>query len=60
MGKGRDTHVFDESTSLVKTLGARMETRSKFDIEDRQTLGATVQNLVSTATWLSGSVNNWI
>jgi hypothetical protein len=60
MGKARDTHTFDESTSLVKTVGVRMETRGKFDIEDQQILGATVQSLVSTATWPSGFVNNWM
>lgn len=60
MGKGRGTHVFDKSTSSVKILGARTESRSKFRSEDPQILVATLQNLVATATWPSGYVNYWI
>jgi hypothetical protein len=38
MGKGRDTHVLDKSTSRVKTLGARVKTRRMFLTEDPQIL----------------------
>jgi len=58
MGKGRDTQIFDKSTSRVKTLGAVVETRSMFHTENPQILSAKIQNLVATATWPSGYVNN--
>jgi hypothetical protein len=42
MGKGRDTHVFDKSTSRVKTLDARVETRSMFHTENPKILSANL------------------
>ena len=39
-------HIFRKSRSHRKTLGARRAARSNFRTKKRQTLGATVQNLV--------------
>jgi hypothetical protein len=38
-------------SSHLEVLGTRRVTRSKFRTDDPITLGATVQNLVATATW---------
>ena len=42
---------FKKSRSHLKIIGARNVIWNKFHNEDTQMLGATVQNLVATATW---------
>jgi hypothetical protein len=45
---------------VFQKLGAtRIVTLSKFHTEDPHTLGATVHNLIATATWHPGFVNAW-
>jgi hypothetical protein len=43
--------IFQESRNHLKIPGARRMTWSKFHSEDPQTLGTTIQNLVTTVTW---------
>jgi len=45
---------------FLKDLGARRVTCSKFNAVDRKFLGATVGNLVATASWPArGFVRSW-
>jgi hypothetical protein len=53
-------HKFvQKSGSYLKILGAGWVTWSKFHPENRQILGATVQNFVARATRRPGFVNLW-
>jgi len=45
-----------KSWSYHKIPQARRVTQSKFHIQDPQTLGAPIQNLVSIGTWCPGFV----
>jgi hypothetical protein len=47
------THVqiFQKPGSHLKILGARKVICSKFQPEDQQLLGITIQNFVATVTW---------
>ena len=47
----RGTQIFQKTRSNVKIPGARNAKRSKFDTDDRQLLGNTVQNSVARADW---------
>jgi hypothetical protein len=46
----KGTHIFQQCSSHLKILGARMVLCSKFHAEDLQILGSTKQDLVATAT----------
>ena len=53
----RGAQIFQNSAFWM--LDARRVTWSKFHIEDPQTLGATVQNLVPRTTWILRFVQPW-
>lgn len=51
MHEYRSIKIFQKSRNHLKIPGARRMTRSKFYSEEPQTLGTTIQNLVTTVTW---------
>jgi hypothetical protein len=55
----RGAQIFQRSTIHLQILGARSMSLSKYHTEDPQILGATVKNLVATATWCPRFVHRW-
>jgi hypothetical protein len=55
----RGTQIFKNSRSHLIVLGATRVIQNKFHTENPQILGATVQKLVSLATWLRRFVHQW-
>ena len=56
----RVAQAFHKSRSHLKILSARRVTQRKFQNENSQTLGDTVQNLAARATWLLSSIYSCI
>jgi hypothetical protein len=56
IGQCRWAHILKKSRSQLEIPVARWITRNKLQTDDQQTWGATLQNVVATATWRPGFV----
>jgi len=59
LGEGIEVQLFQEHWSYLNVLGATKVTRNDCHTENPQILGETVQTLVGTATWKTGSMHSW-